>query len=621
MKKALLVVVFSSFFLVTTAWAEEPVVFKSAALQAAVEEELWVPDPTPSDMLGLTQFYASNKSITDMTGLEYATNLRDLRLPCNWITSISVVATLSNLEVLVMNNNEIGDLSPLAGLSNLRHLDFHDNHRISNLSPLTGLSALNTLILRGNQISDLWPLSGLNSLENLELSYNDISDISPLCGLTNLSSLDLRGNPLSVTSYDLYLPQIVANNPNALIQPRSSSFTFSISSTAGGSVMEPGEGDLIFRYGESIRLRAAADPCFLFVRWAGTYSTPQNPMVFTADQDLQIRAYFQSTLNILYVDDDGAGDPAARDSLRSDPLENGTLEHPFDRVQEAIEVAADGASILVRPGIYRENLDLLGKNIHLLGGDPNDPNRAAYPVLESTHSAPAVRFASGEGRDCTLTGFVITRGKAQPAAAILCHEASPTIANCLIVGNRAGGPNGAAIQCIRSSAAFRNCTIADNYGGPQGAGLLLVDSSIGMMNSIIWGNTPNQILALGDSSASIRYSAVWGGWPDVGNLDTDPLFARPGSWVDSADPGRPLAPSDERAVWTGGDYHTKSQAGRWDPTTRIWVQDDISSPCLDAGDPASPVEYEPAPDGGRINLGAYGGTAQASKSFIPAGSP
>jgi hypothetical protein len=40
----------------------------------------------------------------------------------------------------------------------------------------------------------------------------------------------------------------------------------------------------------------------------------------------------------------------------------------------------------------------------------------------------------------------------------------------------------------------------------------------------------------------------------------------------------------------------------------------MSSPCIDAGDPTQPVLEEPAPDGGRINMGAYGGTAEASKS-------
>jgi len=41
----------------------------------------------------------------------------------------------------------------------------------------------------------------------------------------------------------------------------------------------------------------------------------------------------------------------------------------------------------------------------------------------------------------------------------------------------------------------------------------------------------------------------------------------------------------------------------------------VTSPCIDAGDPNSPVAEEPQPNGGRINLGTYGGTAEASKSY------
>ena len=56
----------------------------------------------------------------------------------------------------------------------------------------------------------------------------------------------------------------------------------------------------------------------------------------------------------------------------------------------------------------------------------------------------------------------------------------------------------------------------------------------------------------------------------------------------------------------------KSQAGRWDPNGQTWVQDNVTSPCIDKGDPVSPVGDEPIPNGGIINMGAYGGTAQAS---------
>ena len=45
-----------------------------------------------------------------------------------------------------------------------------------------------------------------------------------------------------------------------------------------------------------------------------------------------------------------------------------------------------------------------------------------------------------------------------------------------------------------------------------------------------------------------------------------------------------------------------------------WVTDSSTSPCIDAGDPNSDWNAEPWPNGKRINMGAYGGTDQASKN-------
>ncbi len=55
--------------------------------------------------------------------------------------------------------------------------------------------------------------------------------------------------------------------------------------------------------------------------------------------------------------------------------------------------------------------------------------------------------------------------------------------------------------------------------------------------------------------------------------------------------------------------------------TSSWVSDDATSPCIDAGDPASELLDEPRTAPGdpagpvinqRIDMGAYGGTAEAS---------
>jgi hypothetical protein len=82
-----------------------------------------------------------------------------------------------------------------------------------------------------------------------------------------------------------------------------------------------------------------------------------------------------------------------------------------------------------------------------------------------------------------------------------------------------------------------------------------------------------------------------------GNISAAPCLAHLGRWQEP------------------GDYHLKSQAGRWDPTSLRWVRDDVTSRCIDAGDANAGWTSELWPAGRRINLGAYGGTPEASMSL------
>lgn len=64
------------------------------------------------------------------------------------------------------------------------------------------------------------------------------------------------------------------------------------------------------------------------------------------------------------------------------------------------------------------------------------------------------------------------------------------------------------------------------------------------------------------------------------------------------------------------DYHLESQAGRRDMSSHSWIQDDVTSRCIDSGDPNNPINHEPFPNDGVVNMGAYGGTAETSKSYF-----
>jgi hypothetical protein len=71
----------------------------------------------------------------------------------------------------------------------------------------------------------------------------------------------------------------------------------------------------------------------------------------------------------------------------------------------------------------------------------------------------------------------------------------------------------------------------------------------------------------------------------------------------------------------GGDYHLKSEGWRW-AGDGAWMWDDVTSPCIDSGNPGTPLGDEPMsiprdPDNiygvnVRVNMGVYGGTSQAS---------
>ena len=133
-------------------------------LRQAIRETLELPAEAPitrQEMLRLQQLHAPNKEITDLTGLEYAINLKSLRA---W-------------------DNPISDPTPLANLTALTVLDL-GGCQIVDLTPLKNLTQLTYLQLSGNQIVDISPLANLTQLEELKILDNPILDYSPLESLS-----------------------------------------------------------------------------------------------------------------------------------------------------------------------------------------------------------------------------------------------------------------------------------------------------------------------------------------------------------------------------------------------------------------------------------------------------
>jgi hypothetical protein len=223
---------------------------------------------------------------------------------------------------------------------------------------------------------------------------------------------------------------------------------------------------------------------------------------------------------------------------------------------------------------------------------------------------------------------------------------NPTRCSAVIIGNIIAGSddhgvvlrdrcspvmmNNLIFDCSSAGVAVENsceATLINNTIVDCGRGVRLLDlgrwdppyslnpggGTATIINCIIWdcpqsitlADSPNTQIADRGSHVTVKYSNIEGGQNSISvsgshstvtweqdNINTDPQFAAAGN----------------------RDYHLKSSAGRWDPAVETWVLDNVTSPCIDAGDPCSPVAFEPYPNGGVINMGVYGGTDQAGKS-------
>jgi hypothetical protein len=334
----------------------------------------------------------------------------------------------------------------------------------------------------------------------------------------------------------------------------------------------------------------------------------------------------------------------------------------YATIQVAIYAAEPGDVIIVEPGTYtgigNRDIDFLGKAITVKS--KNGPESCIIDCDGSyINNHRGFYFNNGEGRDSVLEGFTIAYGfvavMCEGGAGIYINEASPTISKCIVTNNHAELVAGSLCFCLgggiyigyESNPLITDCIIRENsvgdwgWGGGiycefsqmtihnsiisnntalgyegSGGGIYVTDASTvvnctiannsttgegggiygpaTVKNSIIWANAgTNQV----QGGTTINYSDIQGGFPGTGNIHFDPGFANPAN----------------------SDYHLKSEAGRWNPNSESWVMDAGTSPCIDRGDPNSEWTVELWPHGRRINMGAYGGTPQASMSLSDAG--
>jgi len=191
------------------------------------------------------------------------------------------------------------------------------------------------------------------------------------------------------------------------------------------------------------------------------------------------------TRHIFYVDDDATNDPGPTDNTVSDPDEDGSPQHPFDRVQEAIAAAASGDTIVVLAGTYPEHLTWSAKSLQLLGAG------AATTIVDAGGTGRCL-LMQGVPDTARIEGFTFTGGNAAGGGGLRLEGSSATLTGNAISGNT--GYHGGGLYITGGAPTLDSNTIENNTAANTpyasfGGGVHATSSSPTLTWNIIRGNS------------------------------------------------------------------------------------------------------------------------------------
>ncbi|MHC4696395.1 MAG: hypothetical protein ACYTFA_06610 [Planctomycetota bacterium] len=174
------------------------------------------------------------------------------------------------------------------------------------------------------------------------------------------------------------------------------------------------------------------------------------------------------------------------------PPGTGTPEDPFCSIQAGVASAGAGDEVVVAPGEYLENINLLGKAITVRSTDGPD-----VTMLDGGGAGSVITCSTGEGPDTVLQGFTITGGHAVSGGGMYVYQADPVVIGCTFLANSAGAP-------LSTSDA-------------RGGGMHLYESDATVINCAFFGNSAAVDVALAAGTAWGGGISVTGGSPTVVN--------------------------------------------------------------------------------------------------------
>ena len=218
--------------------------------------------------------------------------------------------------------------------------------------------------------------------------------------------------------------------------------------------------------------------------------------------------------------------------------ENGTSAHPFDTIQEGIDLAGPGDTVQVADGTYAGtgniNLDFKGKAILVISA-----NGAAAVTIDAELTGRGFNFHSGETEISIVDGFTIINGTAYSGGGMMVSNASsPTIQNCVLRDNASTGSAGGGGGICVNGASFpliRNCLFEGNTAVDAGGGIFNGTDSTSDINdctftgnTAVWGGGAvyNHYSSPAITRCNFRQNSSdhWGGAVHSNYDDSDPVY-------------------------------------------------------------------------------------------------